>query len=82
MILTPGFMVLIAFATPAIKPPPPTGITAASRSGTCSNISKPIVPCPAKISGWSNLMSEIGRTLLGNVIFQMYIISIKITNFF
>ena len=37
-----GFIVFKATAHPAIKPPPPTGITTASTSGTCSIISKPV----------------------------------------
>ena len=45
----------MAKAAPAIKPPPPTGIMHASTSGTCSKISNPTVPCPARICGWSYL---------------------------
>ena len=48
----------MARAAPAINPPPPTGIIQASRSGTCSTISNPIVPCPAKMWGWSYLNTD------------------------
>ena len=56
IIFISGCNVLSATAQPASSPPPPTGITTASISCTCSAISKPQVPCPAIISGWSNLM--------------------------
>ena len=55
MIWTSGLRLLIARAAPAMSPPPPTGIIQASRSGTCSMISSPIVPCPARMWGWSYL---------------------------
>ena len=55
MILMLGFIVFRATAQPAIKPPPPTGMTQASKSGTCSNTSNASVPCPAKMCGWSYL---------------------------
>src|ERR1051325_2844895 len=48
-----GRKVLIASETPAIKPPPPTGTTTRSTSGTCSRISRPIVPWPEMIGGSS-----------------------------
>jgi hypothetical protein len=32
----------------------------ASTSGTCSRISKPVVPWPAKMLGWSNLKIKFG----------------------
>ena len=51
MICILGFRDLIAKAAPAIRPPPPTGITTASMSSTCSTTSSPAVPCPAIISG-------------------------------
>ena len=38
---------LMAQATPAINPPPPTGTTTASSCGHCSSNSRPMVPCPA-----------------------------------
>merc|ERR1719234_1081011 len=53
MIITSGFIVLTALAVPAIRPPPPTGITIASTSGTWSRISRPMVPWPARMLGWS-----------------------------
>lgn len=42
-----GFKDLMAKETPLISPPPPMGIITASTSGSSSNISNPIVPCPA-----------------------------------
>ena len=45
---------LIAVATPASRPPPPTPMITVSTSGYCSRISRPIVPWPAMMSGWSN----------------------------
>ena len=39
-----GRFVFTASETPAIKPAPPTGTITASTLGTCSRISKPIVP--------------------------------------
>ena len=50
-----GLNVFTATETPAIRPPPPTGIMTASTSLTCSIISRPIVPAPARIAGWSYL---------------------------
>mmetsp|Transcript_9976 Transcript_9976/g.41877 ORF Transcript_9976/g.41877 Transcript_9976/m.41877 type:complete len:224 (+) Transcript_9976:1843-2514(+) len=38
---------------PEIIPPPETGTMTASRSGTCSKNSTPMVPWPAMTSGWS-----------------------------
>ena len=38
---------------PPISPPPPTGTSTASRSGTCSASSRPIVPWPAMTRGSS-----------------------------
>src|SRR5207237_1024590 len=40
-----------ASAVPPMRPPPPTGTTTVSTSGTSSRISRPIVPCPATMSG-------------------------------
>ena len=51
IILISGCNVLSATAQPASSPPPPTGITTASISCTCSAISKPQVPWPAIING-------------------------------
>mmetsp|Transcript_18796 Transcript_18796/g.33560 ORF Transcript_18796/g.33560 Transcript_18796/m.33560 type:complete len:263 (-) Transcript_18796:798-1586(-) len=48
-----GLTDLIASAIPAINPPPPTGITTASSSSTCSRISIPTVPAPARMGGSS-----------------------------
>ena len=48
---TLGFVSLSAILTPAINPPPPTGTITASRSGTSSMSSSPIVPAPAMIAG-------------------------------
>mmetsp|Transcript_39459 Transcript_39459/g.100011 ORF Transcript_39459/g.100011 Transcript_39459/m.100011 type:complete len:315 (-) Transcript_39459:909-1853(-) len=44
---------LMASAMPAMRPPPPTGMTTASSSSTCSRISMPTVPAPAKMGGSS-----------------------------
>ncbi len=46
-IFTSGRNSLMAQATPAINPPPPTGTTTASNCGHCSSNSRPMVPCPA-----------------------------------
>jgi hypothetical protein len=43
----PGFIALAATAQPASSPPPPTGITSASRSGASCNSSSARVPWPA-----------------------------------
>lgn len=51
IILVRGLNALTAVAMPAMRPPPPTGTTTASGNGTCSQISNPIVPCPAIIFG-------------------------------
>ncbi len=51
--LTPGARCLIAAATPELKPPPPTGTSTVAASGHCSRISRPAVPWPAMIIGWS-----------------------------
>ena len=53
MIFALGRNVFTASETPASNPPPPTGTMTASRSGTCSTISRPIVPWPAMIAGSS-----------------------------
>ncbi len=45
--LQSGFTDFIAQATPLAKPPPPIATNTASTCGSCSNISSPIVPCPA-----------------------------------
>lgn len=55
IIWTFGCNVFTASATPAINPPPPVGTTTASMSRTCSTISRPIVPWPAIMCGWSKL---------------------------
>ncbi len=39
-----GFIDLAATAIPANNPPPPVGTTIASTSGTCSMISRAMVP--------------------------------------
>ena len=43
-ICTSGLTSLIASATPAASPPPPTGITTLARSGTSSSSSRPSEP--------------------------------------
>jgi hypothetical protein len=43
----PSVVAVMAHPTPAIRPPPPTGTTTASRSGIWSSNSSPSVPCPA-----------------------------------
>ena len=48
-----GSRPLIATVIPATRPPPPTGTTTVRTCGHCSMISKPIVPWPATMSGWS-----------------------------
>mmetsp|Transcript_11976 Transcript_11976/g.37908 ORF Transcript_11976/g.37908 Transcript_11976/m.37908 type:complete len:270 (+) Transcript_11976:352-1161(+) len=48
-----GRTVLSASATPAISPAPPTGTMQKSMSSTCSSTSRPSVPAPAMMSGWS-----------------------------
>mmetsp|Transcript_3394 Transcript_3394/g.8086 ORF Transcript_3394/g.8086 Transcript_3394/m.8086 type:complete len:215 (+) Transcript_3394:420-1064(+) len=53
MIWTSGRSDLMASATPAIRPAPPTGTTTTSTSGTCSRISSPMEPAPATIAGSS-----------------------------
>mmetsp|Transcript_25309 Transcript_25309/g.83147 ORF Transcript_25309/g.83147 Transcript_25309/m.83147 type:complete len:274 (+) Transcript_25309:293-1114(+) len=45
-----GLIVLTASAAPAMRPPPPTGMTKASKFSTSSNTSRPIDPAPAMIS--------------------------------
>ena len=42
-----GFNALAATQIPANNPAPPVGTIIASKFGTCSMISKAIVPCPA-----------------------------------
>ena len=59
IIFTSGLRVLTATATPAMRPPPPTGMTMASTSGTWVRISRPIVPCPARMLGWSYPLTYI-----------------------
>ena len=49
MINTSGRTLLIAVATPAAYPPPPTGIITESKSELCASTSKPATPCPAII---------------------------------
>ena len=51
IIFTFGRICLMAEATPEARPPPPTGMMTCSTSGTCSRISRPMVPCPAITSG-------------------------------
>ena len=53
-ICTSGLAALIASATPAHSPPPPTGMTTLARSGTSSSSSSPSEPWPATIAGSSN----------------------------
>ena len=53
-IWTSGRAALIASATPAHRPPPPTGMTTFARSGTSSSSSRPSEPWPATIAGSSN----------------------------
>ena len=43
----PGLIAFAAVAQPASSPPPPTGITSTSRSGTSCSSSIASVPCPA-----------------------------------
>ena len=49
-----GFIPFIAVAIPARIPPPPIGTNTVSISAISSNISIPIVPCPAIIYSSSN----------------------------
>ena len=42
IIFTDGFIVFIALAIPASNPPPPTGTTTASTSGTCEEQKRPL----------------------------------------
>ena len=53
----PGARLLVlehaATAIPEMSPPPPIGMTIVSRSGNCSSISSPMVPCPA-MTCWSS----------------------------
>ena len=49
-----GHSALIAVPIPDASPPPLTGTSTLSTSGRSSAISRPIVPCPAMMSGWSN----------------------------
>ena len=51
---TAGSSDCTATAIPAASPPPPTGTRTVRTSGHCSMISKPSVPWPATMSGWSN----------------------------
>ena len=44
---------------PDTRPPPPTGTTIVSTSGTASSISKPTVPCPAMILASSNAGTNV-----------------------
>ena len=44
-----GSRSLIADATPALNPPPPTGTSTVSTFGRSAAISRPTVPCPAMI---------------------------------
>ena len=53
-ICTSGLASLIASATPAHSPPPPTGMTTLARSGTSSSSSSPSEPWPATIAWSSN----------------------------
>ena len=48
-----GSVSLIAVATPALNPPPPTGTSTVSTFGRSAAISSPTVPWPAMIRGWS-----------------------------
>ena len=54
-----GLSVLTAIATPLMSPPPPMGTTTCSTSGSCSRISRPMVPCPAitqgSLKGWAKV---------------------------
>lgn len=52
-ILTSGRSAFTATAIPAASPPPPRPTTMVRTSGHCSRISRPTVPCPAMMSGWS-----------------------------
>ena len=52
MMQMPGRLPLAATAIPEINPPPPTGTTIASTSGTASKISSAMVPWPAMTSTW------------------------------
>ena len=53
MIFTRRRSAFTATQRPASRPPPPTGQTITSTSGTCSRISRPSVPWPAMMSGSS-----------------------------
>ena len=46
-----GFSCFTAKAMPPMRPPPPMGTTICSTSGSCSRISRPMVPWPAITSG-------------------------------
>ena len=55
---------LIAVGDPEMRPPPPTGTTTTSRSGTCSISSSPMVPWPAMTGGsskgWTKTQPALG----------------------
>src|SRR5579871_3811341 len=53
-----------AMALPAIRPPPPIGITNMSRSGTSSSISSAMVPWPAMMAGSSRVHQD--EAMLGD----------------
>ena len=65
-IFTCGASSLVAKAIPAIKPAPPIGTTMASRSGTCSRISRPTVPCPATIAASLKPLMYVRRSSATN----------------
>ena len=56
---TSGRTLLIASATPAMSPPPPTGTRMASMSGRCSRSSSPSEPCPATTRASSNGCTKV-----------------------
>ena len=59
-----GSALLTATVTPAATPPPPTGMAIVRTCGHCCRISRPRVPWPATMSGWSNgWMSTADRSL-------------------
>ena len=68
---TSGLAALIASATPAHRPPPPTGITTLARSGTSSSNSRPSEPWPATIAssskGWTNARPPVAARSLAAI---------------